>query len=62
MTLGRTVNDPLEEDSYEIGYWKFKGQSFRIAKAIRIPYTYIDENGNSVTEHLLVGYEGEGGE
>jgi hypothetical protein len=62
MQLAATVASQIEEDSYEIGYWKFKDRSLRIAKAIRIPYTYIDENGNTVLEHLLVGFEGEGGE
>jgi hypothetical protein len=60
--LPPTVASQIEEDTYEIGYWKFKDRSLRIAKAIRIPYNYIDESGNMVLAHILVGYEGEGGE
>ena len=49
---------PIEEDAYAIGSWKFKDRSVRIAKAIRIPYTYQDRHGNFVREYLLIGYEG----
>ena len=51
---------PIEEDSYAVGSWKFKDRSVRIAKAIRIPYTYQDRHGNFVREYLLIGYEGGG--
>ena len=52
----------IEEDSYQVGYWKFKDRSLRVRKAIRIPYTYVDANGNRVKEYLLIGYEGSGGD
>lgn len=62
MALVRGFESQIEEDSYQAGYWKFKDRSLRIAKAIRIPYIYVDENGNRVRDHILVGYEGSGGE
>jgi hypothetical protein len=62
MQLVAAVASQIEEDTYEIGYWKFKDRSLHIGKAIRIPYNYIDESGNMVLAHILVGYEGEGGE
>src|SRR5690349_1955919 len=62
MELVRDLESQIEEDSYQVGTWKFRDRSLRIAKAIRIPYTYIDENGNKVREYLLIGYEGAGGE
>jgi hypothetical protein len=61
MQLAAAVALLIEEDTYEIGYWKFKDRSLHIGKAIRIPYIYIDENGKTVLAHILVGYEGEGG-
>jgi hypothetical protein len=51
---------PIEEDAYVTGSWQFRDRSVRIAKAIRIPYTYQDEHGNFVREYLLIGYEGSG--
>jgi hypothetical protein len=51
---------PIEEDAYVTGSWQFRARSVRIAKAIRIPYTYQDEHGNLVREYLLIGYEGSG--
>jgi hypothetical protein len=62
MALVGDVESQIEEDSYQAGYWKFKDRSLRIAKAIRFPYTYIDENGNQVKEYVLIGYEGSGGD
>ncbi len=53
---------PIEEDAYVTGSWQFKDRSVRIAKAIRIPYTYQDEHGNFVREYLLIGFEGAGGD
>jgi hypothetical protein len=61
MALVGGFESQIEEDYYQAGYWKFKDRSLRIAKAIRIPYIYVDENGNRVMEHVLVGYEGSGG-
>jgi len=52
----------IEEDTYEVGFWNFKGRNLRIKKAIRIPYTYVDALGNRVKEYLLIGYEGSGGD
>jgi hypothetical protein len=51
---------PIEEDAYVTGSWQFRDKSVRIAKAIRIPYTYQDKHGNFVREYLLIGYEGSG--
>ena len=51
---------PIEEDAYVTGSWQFKDRSVRIAKALRIPYTYQDKHGNFVREYLLIGYEGSG--
>lgn len=52
----------IETDSYEIGYWNFRGRSLRVQKAIRIPYLYHDKDGNKVREYLLIGFEGSAGE
>jgi len=52
----------IEEDSYVDGVWQFRGRSLRIAKAIRIPYNYLDEWGNLVREYLVIGYEGGAGD
>jgi hypothetical protein len=41
-------------------WWYFNGKPCRVNKAIRIPYTY-KVGGRTVTEHLLIGYEGTGG-
>jgi hypothetical protein len=62
MELDENAESQIEEDSYQAGYWKFKDRSLHIAKAIRFPYTYIDENGNKVKEYILIGYEGSGGD
>lgn len=62
MQLAANWQYDIEEDYYEIGSWKFKDRSPRVAKAIRIPYTYKDEHDNIVKEYLLIGYEGSGGE
>ena len=60
MTLPPNWQSAIEEDAYVTGSWQFRGRSLRLKKAIRIPYTYQDENGNIVREHLLIGYEGGG--
>jgi hypothetical protein len=52
----------IEQDSSQAGHWQFKDRSLRVAKAIRIPHMYMDEDGNTVREYLLSGYEGSGGE
>jgi hypothetical protein len=51
-----------QEEYYPAGKWEFQGTAVPIAKAIRIPYNYTDENGNWVRAHILVGYEGSGSE
>ncbi|HEV8677180.1 MAG TPA: Dyp-type peroxidase [Methylomirabilota bacterium] len=53
--------DDLDADSRIEGktnVWYFEGRPRRVAKSIRIPYTYKTANGQPVTEHLLIGYEG----
>ena len=60
MTLPANWASEIEEDVYVDGTWQFKGRSLRMAKAVRIPYTYQDEHGNIVKEYLLIGYEGSG--
>jgi hypothetical protein len=60
MTLPTHWESDIEEDAYVNGSWQFKGRSVRIAKSIRLPYTYQDEHGNIVREYLLIGYEGSG--
>ncbi len=62
MELPAGWDSEIEQDSYEIGYWKFKERSLRVRKAIRIPYIYRDENGNRVKEYLLIGFEGSSGD
>lgn len=62
MQLSANWRDEIEQDYYQAGYWKFKDRSLRVAKAIRIPYTYLDKDGNKVREYLLIEYEGSGGE
>lgn len=58
-------NDPrldegIEYDSYGLT-WAFRGGSHRIAKVLRIPYTYTDSLGMTVRDYIWVGYEGAGG-
>ena len=62
MQLEENWEVEIEEDSYQVGYWKFKDRSLRVRKAIRIPYTYTDADGNRIKEYLLIGYEGASGE
>ncbi len=50
----------MSEDDVSYNWWYFKGTPRRVQAAWRIPYTYVDKNGKTVTEHLLVGYEGGG--
>ncbi len=60
MTLPPHWELEIEEDAYVTDSWQFKGRSVRIAKAIRLPYTYQDAHGNIIREYLLIGYEGSG--
>jgi Dyp-type peroxidase family len=48
-----TARDP------RVNWWYFDGKPRRVAKAIRIPYTYV-RNGQKLTDHLLIGFEGQG--
>ncbi len=41
--------------------WYFKGASSYVAKALRIPYCYMDADGLIIQDYLLVGFEGGGG-
>jgi hypothetical protein len=50
----------IEADEYGLT-WAFRGGSFRIAKVLRIPYTYKDKHGVKVRDYLWIGYEGAGG-
>ena len=60
MTMPPNWQTSIEEDSYAIGSWQFKGRTLRVKKAIRIPYTYQDKQGSFIREYLLIGYEGSG--
>src|SRR6476646_8735588 len=37
------------------------GQHVKIRRWVRIPYLYRDSNNSVRTEHILIGYEGDGG-
>jgi hypothetical protein len=45
----------------EVRHWDFGGHQRQVQKAIRVPYRYRDKNGHVRTEHLLIGFEGSGG-
>lgn len=51
---------PIVEQQIDVGTWNFKGMPHYIEKAIRIPYTYVDANGVTIQDYLLIGYEGGG--
>lgn len=52
--------NPIVEQQLDVGTWNFKGVPHHIEKAIRIPYTYVDTNGVTIQDYLLIGYEGGG--
>jgi hypothetical protein len=52
-------DEGIEVDDYT-GKWDFKNISYRIKRAIRIPYSYHDEKGVLFKDYLLIGYEGRG--
>lgn len=53
--------DPLfVEKQLDAGKWTFKGVPYEIEKALKIPYTYQDDDGLDVTEYLLIGFAGGG--
>ena len=62
MTLPANWQSEIEETTYASGSWQFRGRALRVAKAIRISYTYQDRHGNIVKEYLLIGYEGGAGD
>ena len=51
----------IEQDAKYGGSWNFRTGSYRVAKALRIPYCYKDAQGVEIKEYLLIGYEGSGG-
>ena len=60
---------PIENGDYAL-LWEFGGKQHSVRRAVRIEYTYktaytLPKGGTKardVTEHLLIGYEGSGGE
>jgi Dyp-type peroxidase family len=52
------LDEATARDS-RVNWWYFEGKPRRVAKAIRIPYTYT-RNGQKLTDHLLIGFEGQG--
>jgi hypothetical protein len=50
--------EQAEGDDEYAHYWYFAGRAHRVKKALRIKYTYTDDDGKVQIEHLLVGYEG----
>jgi len=49
--------DEVEKDGYE-GEGVFKKTPHRVVRTIRVPYCYTDQDGQTVTDYLLIGYEG----
>ena len=41
--------------------WTFGGVELNVCKAMRIPYTVLDDDGSRVVRHMLVGIEGDKG-
>ncbi len=58
-----TMNPCLEETEkyYKSVEWDFKTASYRVNVALRIPYYFTDEYGQTVKDYLLIGFEGSGG-
>src|SRR6266446_364410 len=58
-----TMNPCLEETEkyYKSVEWDFKTASYRVNLALRIPYYFTDEYGQTVKDYLLIGFEGSGG-
>ena len=43
-------------------FWGLGGtRTYRMSKAVRIEYEYVDVNGNRKTFAIMIGYEGGGG-
>jgi hypothetical protein len=64
---GRVAQFEVELDNYEAD-WTIRGQTFRITRALRIPYRYQVRNGRTgetngvwATEWLFIGYGGGNG-
>jgi hypothetical protein len=63
------LHTAIENGDYAL-LWEFGGKQHRVRRAVRIAYTYKavytlpngDTKERDVTEHLLIGYEGSGGE
>ena len=58
-----TPMDPMldgTEQDYYVVLWYFKNGSYRIGKALRIPYCFKNDEGQDVRDYILVGYEGAG--
>ena len=49
------------EKYYKSVAWEFKTASYRVHVALRIPYYFTDEYGQTVKDYLLIGFEGSGG-
>ncbi len=58
-----TMDPRLEETEkdYKSVEWDFKTASYRVNLALRIPYYFTDEYGQTVKDYLLIGFEGSGG-
>ncbi len=53
----------MEVDDQYAGQWSFKGESYRVKRALRIEYCYKKTVGGvdyMITDYLLIGYEGAG--
>jgi hypothetical protein len=59
--LTQLVTDPVLYQGYfqNLLQWNFGGKFYRITKAIRIPYSY-SQNDQAVDESLFIGYQGPG--
>jgi hypothetical protein len=63
------LDTAIENDDYAL-FWEFEGKRRRVRKAIRIKYAYKaaytmpkgDTKARDVTDYLLIGYTGFGGE
>ena len=54
--------DPNDPRYLEGLFWGFgEKRTYRMSKAIRIEYDYVDPNGNKKTYAIVIGYEGGAG-
>jgi len=56
---GMSIDETHVERQVDLN-WSFKGVPHYIERALRIPYTYTDENGVDIRDYILIGYEGGG--